>query len=79
MKIDQKLLYFNLPKVGMATDQASAAKSMISDLSGRVRGLSDARGVGQFYWEPQAAPGWQGYQLGAMDASGKFTTALDGL
>jgi len=34
-------------------------------------------GLGVFYWEPQAYPGWQGYTFGALNNSGQFTIALD--
>lgn len=29
------------------------------------------------WWKSQASPGWQGYTMDALDASGKFTIALD--
>lgn len=63
-------------EVGMSWDQATAANQMMTDLLGKVKYLGD-NGLGVFWWEPQAYPGFQGYTLGAMDGSGKFTTALD--
>jgi len=63
-------------EVGMDWRQASASNGMMADLVASTRALG-AKGLGVFYWEPQAYPGWQGYTMGALDASGKFTIALD--
>ena len=63
-------------EVGMDWQQATTANSMMADLIAKTKALG-ARGLGVFYWEPQASPGWQGYTMGALDASGKFTIALD--
>lgn len=63
-------------EVGMDWQQSAAAKSMLRDLISKVRALG-SRGLGVFYWEPLAYPGWQGYTLGAIDAGGKPTQALD--
>jgi arabinogalactan endo-1,4-beta-galactosidase len=60
----------------MDWQQASASGSMIADLMSRVSALG-SKGLGVFYWEPQASPGWQGYTWGALDNSGKFTAALN--
>ena len=65
-----------ISEVGMDWQQASASKSMLSDLINRVSALG-GNGLGVFYWEPQAYPGWQGYTFGALDSSGRFTIALD--
>ena len=63
-------------EVGMDWQQATAARSMLSDLLAKVRALG-SKGLGVFYWEPEAWPGWQGYTMGALDGSGRFTSALD--
>ena len=63
-------------EVGMDWQQAGATNSMLTDLLGKTKAMG-ANGLGVFYWEPQAYPGWQGYTFGAMGSSGKFTTALD--
>ena len=62
-------------EVGMDWQQATAANSMITDLTNRIAALGN-HGLGIFYWEPEAFPGWQGYTMGAVDSSGKFTAAL---
>lgn len=63
-------------EVGMDWQQAGAAKSMLADLLTKVQALG-SKGLGVFYWEPEAYPGWQGYTMGALDGSGRFTSALD--
>lgn len=63
-------------ETGMDWQQAATAKSMITDLLNKTRALG-GNGLGVFYWEPQGYPGWQGYTYGAIDASGKFTVAMD--
>jgi arabinogalactan endo-1,4-beta-galactosidase len=63
-------------EVGMDWQHATEAKSMMADLISKTKALG-SKGLGVFYWEPQAYPGWQGYMMGATDASGKFTGALD--
>jgi arabinogalactan endo-1,4-beta-galactosidase len=62
-------------EVGMDWEQAATAKSMISDLISKVKALG-SNGLGVFYWEPEAYPGWQGYTYGAVNGSGQFTEAL---
>ncbi len=64
-----------ISEVGMDWTQAATSKSMLADLISKTKALG-ANGLGVFYWEPEAYPGWQGYTFGAIDASGKFTTAL---
>lgn len=63
-------------EVGMDWQQAATAKSMLSDLLTKTKALG-SNGLGVFYWEPQAYPGWNGYTLGALNGSGQFTQALD--
>lgn len=62
-------------ETGMSWDAASTAKSMIADLVSKTQALG-SNGLGVFYWEPEAYPSWQGYTLGAVNASGQFTAAL---
>ncbi|OIR05191.1 arabinogalactan endo-1,4-beta-galactosidase precursor [mine drainage metagenome] len=63
-------------EVGMDWQQAATAKAMLQDLIGKVSALG-SKGLGVFYWEPDAFPGWQGYTLGAVDTNGAPTIALD--
>ncbi|HEX7641923.1 MAG TPA: glycosyl hydrolase 53 family protein [Burkholderiaceae bacterium] len=64
-----------ISEVGMDWQQAATAKSMLSDLINKVKALG-SNGLGVFYWEPDAFPGWQGYTFGAVNASGQFTSAM---
>ena len=64
-------------EVGMSWAQESSCKAFITDLISKVKSVSNNKGLGVFYWEPEAYNNWQGYQLGAFDNSGKPTTALN--
>jgi len=64
-------------EVGMSWDQAATCNSFITDLISKVKSVSNNKGVGVFYWEPEAYNNWQGYTLGAFDNSGKPTVALN--
>jgi arabinogalactan endo-1,4-beta-galactosidase len=66
-----------LAEVGMPVAEATAAKAFLTDIITKNNSLAGGKGLGVFYWEPQAYNGWQGYQLGAFDASGKPTIAMD--
>jgi arabinogalactan endo-1,4-beta-galactosidase len=64
-------------EVGMSWDQSSACNSFLSDLITKTKTLPNYKGLGVFYWEPEAYNNWQGYTLGAFDNSGKPTIALN--
>lgn len=64
-------------EVGMSWDQPTASKNFITDLISKVKSVTDNKGLGVFYWEPECYNNWQGYSLGAFDNSGKPTAALD--
>lgn len=64
-------------EVGMSWDQPSACNAFITDIINKVRSLSNNKGIGVFYWEPEAYNNWQGYTLGAFDNGGKPTAALN--
>jgi arabinogalactan endo-1,4-beta-galactosidase len=64
-------------EVGMSWDQATTCNSFITDLISKVRSVSNNKGIGVFYWEPEVYNNWQGYTLGAFDNSGKPTVALN--
>lgn len=63
-------------EIGMSWNQPSACNAFITDLIVKVKTLNSNKGLGVFYWEPQAYNNWQGYTLGAFDNSGKPTSAL---
>lgn len=64
-------------EAGMSWDQPSASNSFLSDLIAKTKSVSENKGLGVLYWEPEAYNNWQGYTLGAFDNSGKPTVALD--
>ncbi|HEY4784978.1 MAG TPA: glycosyl hydrolase 53 family protein, partial [Bacteroidales bacterium] len=64
-------------EVGMAANAPSTCASFLKDIRSKN---TSAGGLGVFYWEPEAY-NWQGYGLGAWDASTKRPTSalIDGL
>lgn len=62
---------------GMPWDQPLDARQFLADLIHKVQSVEKGRGIGVFYWEPEAYGNWKGYTLGAFDNSGKPTVALD--
>jgi arabinogalactan endo-1,4-beta-galactosidase len=66
-------------EIGMDYDQPSAAKSFISDIKTKIRNIPGGKGLGVFYWEPEAPPGYNGgYNKGAWQADMRPTIALEG-
>lgn len=66
-------------EVGMDYDRETEAKQFIADIIGKTRSLPGGRGLGVFYWEPQAYPGYNGgYNKGAWKRDGTPTAAMDG-
>ncbi|HVZ28872.1 MAG TPA: glycosyl hydrolase 53 family protein [Asticcacaulis sp.] len=63
-------------ETGFQYDDPDGAKAMLSDVIARNKALGD-KGLGVFYWEPDADPKWTKYQLGAMNDKGQFTAAMD--
>jgi arabinogalactan endo-1,4-beta-galactosidase len=64
-------------EVGMSWDQAGTSNSFLTDLLAKVKAVNNSKGLGVFYWEPEAYGSWQGYTLGAFDNAGKPTAALN--
>ena len=63
-------------EVGMPENEATACQSFLTDLMHKVKAVSGGKGLGVFYWEPEAY-NWQGYGLGAFDNTGKPTVAMN--
>jgi arabinogalactan endo-1,4-beta-galactosidase len=63
-------------EVGMSWDKPSECGSFLGDLVTKTKSVTNGKGLGVLYWEPQAYNNWNGYTLGAFDNSGKPTTAL---
>ena len=66
-----------ITEIGMSWDQPTACNSFITDLATKLKSIANNKGLGIFYWEPEAYNNWQGYTLGAFDNSGKPTAALN--
>ena len=64
-------------ETGMSWDQGAACNAFLADLISKLKSVPNDRGLGVFYWEPEAYNNWQGYTLGAFDNSGKPTEALN--
>ena len=62
-------------ETGMDWQQAATAKAMLTDLIAKTQAIG-VHGLGVFYWEPDAYPGWQGYTLGAVNQRGQLTAAM---
>lgn len=68
-----------ITEIGMDYNQPAAAKSFVADIKTKIRNIASGNGLGVFYWEPQATPGYNGgYNKGAWQADGKPTIALEG-
>jgi arabinogalactan endo-1,4-beta-galactosidase len=64
-------------EVGMSWDSPNESRLFLSDLVLKTKSVTNNKGLGVLYWEPQAYNGWKGYTLGAFDNNGKPTSALD--
>lgn len=64
-------------EVGMSWADSTACKSFLSDIIAKTKSVKGGKGLGVFYWEPEAYNNWLGYTLGAFDNAGKPTIALD--
>jgi arabinogalactan endo-1,4-beta-galactosidase len=64
-------------EVGMPWNQPNESKAFLSDIIAKAKSVANGKCLGVFYWEPQSYNGWNGYQLGAFDGTGKPTAALD--
>jgi len=65
-----------IAEVGMASSAAQATKDMLTDLISKVKSVSNGKGLGVFYWEPQCY-NWCSYSLGAWNTNGRPTIAMD--
>ncbi|MEH0689264.1 glycosyl hydrolase 53 family protein [Vibrio cholerae] len=65
-----------ITEIGVPWDEPQA-KTIVADMIEKVRSVDQGKGLGIFYWEPQAYS-WQGYTLGAWDPNTRQPTeALD--
>ncbi len=65
-----------LTEVGVPWDHPEA-KAIMADLISKTKAVKDGQGLGVFYWEPLAPPGWNGgYTMGATNNQGRPTAAM---
>lgn len=65
-----------ITEVGMSWTDSAACKQFLSDIISKTKQVNQHRGLGVFYWEPEAHNNWKGYMLGAFNSQGKPTMAL---
>ena len=79
--MNDMVLRYNKPvmicEIGMSWTDSTACNAFIADIIAKTKSVTGSKGLGVFYWEPEAYNNWQGYTLGAFDNSGKPTIALD--
>lgn len=66
-----------MSEVGMDASQAAASKAFLTDIINKTKSVSGGRGLGVFYWEPQAYNRWLGYTKGAFENNGRPSIAMD--
>ncbi|RCX12203.1 arabinogalactan endo-1,4-beta-galactosidase [Anaerobacterium chartisolvens] len=64
-------------EIGMQYNYPSDCKTFITDMISKTRSISNNKGLGVFYWEPQAYPGINHYNKGCWNSNGRPTIALD--
>ena len=62
---------------GMSWDSPTVCKSFLTDLIDKTKTVTNGKGLGVFYWEPESYGNWNNYTLGAFDNTGKPTAAMD--
>ena len=63
-------------EVGMSWDIPEICNAFLKDIIAKTKSVTNRKGLGVFYWEPECNVNWNGYPLGAFDNSGKPTVAL---
>jgi arabinogalactan endo-1,4-beta-galactosidase len=64
-------------EVGMPWDSPNECNSFLTDLIVKIKSVTNKKGLGLLYWEPEAYNNWNSYTMGAFDNSGKPTIALN--
>lgn len=65
-------------EVGMPVIDSLECQKFIADLVTKTKSLSNNKGLGVIYWEPECYNNFAGYGLGAFGINGHPTIALDG-
>lgn len=64
-------------EVGGEDTSVSNTYDMLKEVIKIVKSISDKKGLGVFYWEPEGAYNWSKYKLSAWGDDGRPTAALD--
>ncbi|ALR90819.1 arabinogalactan endo-1,4-beta-galactosidase [Clostridium butyricum] len=64
-------------EVGGEDTSVSNTYDMLKEVIKIVKSISDNKGLGVFYWEPEGAYNWSKYKLSAWGDDGRPTAALD--
>ena len=65
-----------IAEVGLEWWARDSSYALLRKTLADMKSLGD-NGLGVFYWEPLSPSGWNGYQKGALDNTGKLTKAMD--
>ncbi|RYY76708.1 MAG: arabinogalactan endo-1,4-beta-galactosidase [Gammaproteobacteria bacterium] len=65
-----------LTEIGVPWDNPESY-NIVKDMVNKVGQVNGGKGLGIFYWEPEAFPGWYGYTLGGMDNNRRATRVWD--
>lgn len=63
-------------EIGLDRTDEDSAYALLRTVLADVAALPDGKGLGVFYWEPEAFELWGGYQKSAFDNTGRPTLAL---
>lgn len=65
-------------EIGMSVSDSVACRGFIENMIANTKQVTGGKGIGVFYWEPEAYNNWQGYTLGAFNSKGQPTMAMKG-
>lgn len=79
--LNDMVVRYNKPvmvvEVGGDYWQVENSKDLLIATIGAVKDVPQNKGLGVFYWEPQGAKPWSGYQLNCWQDNGRPSPALD--
>ena len=65
-------------EIGMKVSDSVACRGFVENIIANTKQVTNGKGIGVFYWEPEAYRNWQGYSLGAFNNKGQATMAING-
>ncbi|QES89104.1 glycoside hydrolase family 53 protein [Rhizosphaericola mali] len=65
-----------LCEVGMGASDSTNSRSFVSKMIDYVDNIPNKKGIGVFYWEPEAYGNWQNYLMGSFNEAGMPTIAM---